>query len=116
MSDLPRLVYKVLTADEAAALEADRFDGSPDDRRDGFIHLSTAEQLEGTLAAHFAGREPLWLAAVDVAAAGPALRWERSRGGEHFPHLHARLTLNEIVAHGPLERTADGAIRLPVAG
>jgi uncharacterized protein (DUF952 family) len=116
MSDRPALAYKVLTAEEAAALEADRFAGSPADRRDGFVHLSTAAQLEGTLAAYYAGRDDLWLAAVDVAAAGPALCWEPSRGGDLFPHLHARLTLNEIVALGPLERGRDGTLRLPIAG
>jgi len=116
VSERPNLAYKVLTAAELAALESDRFAGSPADARDGFVHLSTAAQLEGTLAAHFTGQRDLWLAAVDVAAAGPALRWEPSRGGALFPHLHAPLTLNEIVAYGPLEREADGAIRLPVAG
>jgi uncharacterized protein (DUF952 family) len=116
VSDRPALAYKVLTAEEAAALEADHFAGSPADRRDGFVHLSTAAQLEGTLAAHYAGQVDLWLAAVDVAAAGPALRWERSRGGDLFPHLHARLTRIRVAALTPLERTPDGTLRLPVAG
>ena len=30
------------------------------------------------------------LVAVDGEALGPALKWERSRGGDLFPHLYAR--------------------------
>ena len=50
--------WKILTADELATLERDgRFDGSPDDQRDGYVHLCTGDQLEATLAKHFGGRD-----------------------------------------------------------
>ena len=119
MSDdtTPATAYKVLTAEEMATLERDgRFEGSADDRRDGFIHLSTAEQLEGTLDKHYAGRADLHLAAIDLGAFGQSLRWEPSRGGALFPHLYGPLLLEEVIAYGPLERDADGAVKLPVAG
>ncbi|WP_347270779.1 DUF952 domain-containing protein [Rhizorhabdus histidinilytica] len=111
------IAYKVLLADEMARLEADgRFAGAPIDLADGYIHLSTAAQLDETVAKHFAGKEGLFVAAVDLSAFGDALRWEPSRGGALFPHLYAVLTLDSVVAYGPLERDEDGAIRLPVAG
>ena len=117
MSDRATTAYKVLAADEMAALERDgRFEGSADDRRDGFIHLSTAEQLAGTVDKHFAGRGDLHLAAVDLGSFGGSLRWEEARGGVPFPHLYGPLLLETVVAYGPLERDGDGAIRLPVAG
>jgi uncharacterized protein (DUF952 family) len=117
MSDQPTTAYKVLTSDEMAALERDgRFDGSADDQRDGFIHLSTADQLAGTVDKHFAGRPDLHLAAVDLGSFGGSLRWEESRGGALFPHLYGPLLLETVVAYGPLERDGDGDIRLPVAG
>ena len=34
----------------------------------GFVHLSFAEQLQGTLDLHFPGRGPLWLLEVDPGA------------------------------------------------
>jgi uncharacterized protein (DUF952 family) len=116
MTERPLTAYKVLTGDEMAALERDgRFEGSADDRRDGFIHLSTADQLEGTLARHFADAADLHLAAVDLEAQGPAIRWEASRGGADFPHLYGALRLDTVVAYGPLARDDDGRLRLPVA-
>jgi uncharacterized protein (DUF952 family) len=109
----PNVAYKVLTADQMAALDDDRFQGAPVDAADGYIHLSTAEQVAGTLEAHFAGRGDLFLAAVDLTRAGDALRWERSRGGALFPHLYGRLARALVLASGPLRRAADGAPILP---
>ena len=97
------LIYKVLRPAEWAALEAaGETAGSAADRADGFVHFSTAGQLPGTLARHFAGETGLMLLAVDAAAAGPALRWEPSRGGALSPHLHRRLVRADVLWSRPL--------------
>lgn len=109
--------YKVLTASQMAALEHDRhFAGAPVDLDDGYIHLSTAGQLTETVDKHFAGQEELHVAAVDLNALGEAIRWEEARDGERFPHLYGPLPLDAVIAYSPLERDADGQVRLPVAG
>ena len=108
------VAYKVLTAAEHAELAAGGvFGGSAVDRADGFIHLSTASQLAGTLDRHFAGHEGLVVLAVDLAALGPAVRWEASRGGALFPHIHAALPIEAVLAAAPLARRADGSVVLP---
>ena len=86
------VVYKICPElDWTTAVTAGRYEGSPDDRRDGFIHLSAAHQLEGTLARHFAGQKGLLLVAFETQALGTALRWEPSRGGDLFPHVYSML-------------------------
>ena len=111
------IAYKILTAAELATLEqGGRFAGAPIDLADGYVHLSTADQLAETIAKHFAGQADLQIAAVDLDALGEAIRWEPSRGGQLFPHLYGALTLETILAYGPLERHEDGTIKLPVAG
>lgn len=113
----PQTAYKVLTADEMAALERDgTFAGAPVDVADGYIHLSTADQLTATVDKHFAGRSDLHVAAVDLGSFGESLKWEESRGGELFPHLYGPLLLETVIAYGPLERDEVGAVKLPVAG
>jgi len=113
----PQTAYKVLTAEEMAALERDgTFAGAPVDVADGYIHLSTADQLTATVDKHFAGRSDLHVAAVDLGSFGESLKWEESRGGELFPHLYAPLLLETVIAYGPLERDENGAVKLPVAG
>ena len=111
MSDTPLTAYKVLTANEMAALERDgRFAGAPLDLEDGYIHLSTADQLTETVDRHFGGQADLWLAAVDLEAQGDCLKWEASRGGQLFPHLYGVLELDTVIAYGPLKRGGGGGV------
>ena len=115
MADL--VAYKVLTAAQLAELEHHGvFAGEPVDLADGYIHMSTAAQLDQTVTKHFGGQHDLTVAAVDLEALGDAVRWEPSRGGQLFPHLYGTLSLDSLIAYGPLEREDDGAIRLPTAG
>ena len=103
------LVYKIADVSAwAAAVSLGRFDGSRDDVRDGFIHLSTAAQARETAAKYFTGRSDLELAAVDVAQLGEVLSWEPSRGGALFPHLYAPLVMTAVVWTRPLPVGADG--------
>ena len=100
------LIYKVLRAAEWTRFDAEgRTLGAPVDLADGFIHFSTAGQLAGTLSRHFAGETGTMLLAVDAEAAGPALRWEPSRGGALFPHLYRPLERADVLWARPL---ADG--------
>ena len=108
-----QIAYKVLTADEWTALDADAFPGAPIDRADGFIHLSTASQLTETVERHFSDQRGLVIAAIDLATLGDAVRWEPSRQGQLFPHVYASLMRKAVIACCPLERQSNGMVRLP---
>ena len=111
---LPALAYKVLTTEQMIQFEHDGvFNGAPVDLADGYIHLSAAGQLTGTVNKHFAGQQGLWVAAVGLAALGDAVKWEPSRGGALFPHLYAALPMNAVVALAPLQRLDTGMVGLP---
>jgi uncharacterized protein (DUF952 family) len=100
----PSHVYKVCTASEwREALARGVYQGSADDRRDGFIHLSNAAQLGETLRRHFAGQEDLVVVAVDSRSLGERLRWEPSRGGDLFPHLYGDLDVGLAIEVRPIE-------------
>lgn len=106
----PTVAYKILTGKEMAELEStQRFAGSAQDRSDGYIHLSTAEQLTATVDRHFAGQTSLFIVAVDLKAGGDALKWEWSeRRRQDFPHLYAPLKWDMVIASGALTRDAAG--------
>lgn len=110
---MPRL-YKIVPV--SLWREAERagvFCGSEHDRRDGFIHFSTAEQVAETAAKHFAGQHDLLLVAVDGAALGEALKWEPSRGGALFPHLYGELVLSAVMSVAALPLGPNGKHRVP---
>ena len=89
--------YKILTADQWAQFQTDGvFTGALVDLADGYIHMSTAEQLPETLAKHFAGQSGLVIAAIDLAQLGDALKWEVSRGGALFPHYYGALQMPAV--------------------
>jgi len=72
---------------------------------EGFVHLSFAEQLDGTLGAHFGGAVRVALLELDPEAVTQDLRFEASRGGALFPHLYRPLDLGrDVVGRWTLER------------
>jgi len=107
-------IFKIL-ADAAydAAKNEGLLVGTADDLRDGFIHLSAGHQVAGTLAKHFSGQEDLLLLTVDEERLGSALKWEKSRGGDLFPHLFGPLRLDAVVAAEPLALDDDNRHILP---
>ena len=106
---MPTLIYKI--APEKLWREAETagvFTGAPIDIADGYIHFSTAGQVRETAAKHFAGQSGLLLVAIDEERLGEALKYEVSRGGALFPHLHAPLDLAAVAWVKPLPLGADG--------
>lgn len=108
------LIFKICTSAEwAQAMAAGTFFGSPVDFQDGFIHFSAAHQVSETAARHFADQTDLLLIAVDPIALGSGLRWEKSRGGDLFPHLYGSLPTSAAVYAGSLQKDKDGHVVLP---
>ena len=87
--------------------------GSPDDRRDGFIHFSAAHQISGTLLKHFSAHDRLWIVAGDPARMGSALKWEKARNGQLFPHLYSPFSVIQATGEWNI-RKLDGRWALPV--
>lgn len=107
------LIYKIIPRAEWEKV-AEAYDGSDDDKRDGFIHLSTRTQLAETLKRHYAGQTGLMLLAVEVETLGAVLKWELApKRGEDFPHLYAPLHKSAVTWAAPLNRDADGNFLLP---
>lgn len=107
-------IFKILPRplwEEAVA--QGEFHGSPLDAADGYIHFSTAAQVRETAARHFAGITDLVLVAVPEDVLGDALKWEKSRGGDFFPHLYAPLLVTFAAWVKPLPVGPDGQHSFP---
>jgi uncharacterized protein (DUF952 family) len=102
-------VYKIARASEWEETgQTGRFTGSPDDKRDGYIHLSTAAQVRATCNRYFSGENNLLLVILETSRLGPALKWETSRAGQDFPHLYAALPAAWVHSVIPIGRRDDG--------
>jgi uncharacterized protein (DUF952 family) len=109
------VVYKIcplqswLDARSSGALTPSR-----DDQRDGYIHLSAAHQVDGSLRRHFAAQPDLVLLALNVDVLPPgALVWEKSRDGQLFPHLYGVLSSDLVSRVIDLAVDGEGRHQLP---
>lgn len=103
------LIYKILRPAEWHALQRDgQTDGAPIDLTDGYIHFSTAAQVQGTLQKHFAAEADLHLLACEADQMQNDLRWEAARKGDLFPHLYRPLRLADVIWDRLITRGEDG--------
>lgn len=107
-------IYKVLRqAEYDTASTAGSFSGSPDDARDGYVHLSSKAQLRGTLSRHFSQERGLVVLEVEASKLGSDLRWEPARDGAEFPHLYGALPMSAVVRTLALDRGDDLPAEFP---
>lgn len=107
-------VYKIMKQDDwAAATQSKTYLGSHDDVRDGYIHLSAADQVSATLEKHFHLQDNLVLVQFNPDALAPHLKWETSRGGARFPHLYAPLPTDLAISVMPIGIDGNGRHHLP---
>ncbi len=69
---------------------------------EGFVHLSSADQMVGTLHKHYPGRTDLVVLTVDANAVEADLVWEDLYGsGMEFPHIYGPINLSAVVTATP---------------
>ena len=106
-------VYKILSAaDDERARELGHTDTDLD-AADGYVHLSSKDQVAETLRLHYAGQHGVQLYEFASERLGGNVKWEESRGGQRFPHLYGTLRLSEATRHWTLETDDEGNPRLP---
>ena len=92
-----KTAYRLATPDRwAEVMLAGVFEGDPHDIADGFIHLSAAPQVEGTLIKHYGDHPRLVLAEIDLDALDGSVKWEKSRGGAFFPHVYGTIPMSAV--------------------
>jgi uncharacterized protein (DUF952 family) len=115
-------ICHVLHAHEWSAAQAagDWRPPSLTDPAQGFVHLSTPEQVEVSASTYYRGATDLVLLTVDTERLGEGLVWEEStpppgapvRPGL-FPHLYGPLPVGAVTAAHPWPPEPDGSFRLP---
>jgi len=97
-------VFKLLTPAQREEQEKGPWSGAPIDLQDGYVHLSSATQVQGTYERYFSHLPQvllMWVRTANLPAG--ALMWEPSRGGELFPHLYGPLPVDAVARIEPVE-------------
>jgi len=107
-------VYKIVPVlDWQRACSTEVYNGSDDDARDGFIHLSAPHQIAGTLKKHFFQQYGLLLVEFHSADLSPELKWEPSRDDVLFPHYYGPLPTRLARCTNPLTLDRNGTHIIP---
>ena len=99
-SPLPNYVYKIFPNTSPyqgtpIPVPSDwEFPQTEVDARDGFVHMSTLQQLPNTLTRFYGSDETVQLLKVEFKrlSSFKIVKWEKASNGDSFPHLYARLT------------------------
>ena len=113
--NLDNQIYKVLTPNEWDKAQASGVIITELDKKDGFIHLSTAAQLNATLFLYFAKEESVVLLQVDHSQTHDRIKFEApipagNRSGL-FPHYYGDLNIDAVSRVWHLKR---GAFEIPI--
>ena len=108
-------IYKVLTTDEWARAQTSGIIITDLDKKDGFIHLSSAAQLNATLSMYFSKEKSVVLLQIDHAQTYQQIKFETpsppgSRNSS-FPHYYGDLNTNFVSKIWHLNR---GAFEIPI--
>ena len=113
--NLDNQIYKVLTLDEWEQAQASGEIITELDKKDGFIHLSTAAQLNATLSLYFSKEYSVVLLQINRKMTHEKLKFEApiSFGNRtsSFPHYYADLNTNSVSKIWHLNR---GAFEIPI--
>ena len=108
-------IYKVLTLDEWSRAQTSGLIITELDKEDGFIHLSTASQLNATLSLYFPKEESVVLLQIDHALTHQQLKFETpsplGNRNSSFPHYYGDLNTNFVSNIWHLNR---GAFEIPI--
>jgi uncharacterized protein (DUF952 family) len=105
------IVFKILLGSEVVTLiGSGLFEGNLADLKAGFIHLSSANQLDHVVQKHYTGADDVYLVAVDADTLGKGIRWEGATNGQVYPHLYDALNIRSVISCSPLKRDEDGTL------
>ncbi|MEQ9505501.1 MAG: DUF952 domain-containing protein [Hyphomonas sp.] len=105
-------VYKLLSEADWTAAQAAGTTSTALDIADGCVHLSTESQVRETAQRHYSNQTRVRLLRFQLSALGD-IRWEKSRGGDLFPHLYGPLEITRADAAWWVLPGPDGAPILP---
>ncbi|KAM4065500.1 hypothetical protein HRG_004195 [Hirsutella rhossiliensis] len=91
-------VYKILPSAPQDPIPAE-YPFSDLDKADGFVHLSTSNQVPATADLFFAAASSLWLLKFDLGNLADSVIWE-----DGFPHLYGNFGAKDVHSVRKFER------------
>ncbi len=78
----------------------------------GFVHCSTASQVQQTADLFYRGREDVTLLEIDPRNLTAPLKYEQASDGQSYPHVYGPITFECVVSATPLKVGQDGRMKI----
>lgn len=82
---------------------------------EGFIHFSTAAQVQQTANNYYQGHNDLVVLVIDTDKIQHELKWELASNGQKFPHVYGELNLDAVMRVVDLPMQLDGSFKIDPA-
>ena len=92
-----RHLFHIVASSEWDAAGADGSYAPASLESEGFIHLSSEEQVVGTANRFYRGVQGLRVLVIDASAVEADVRWEEGEPGVLFPHLYRAVRIDEVL-------------------
>ena len=110
------MIYHITTSQAWEQAQAAGVYGADSLASEGFIHCSTAAQVEGTANRFFHGCQDLLLLHIDDSLLIKAIKYENLEGGETlFPHIYSAIPLAAIRVVQKLPPNQDGSFAVNIS-
>lgn len=95
---MENIIYHITTQKEWQQALQQNFYETASLNSEGFIHCSTAQQVDGVLQRYFGGKTDLVKLTIDVTKVHARLQYDFSPSvNEVFPHIYGRLNLDAVI-------------------
>ena len=78
----------------------------------GFVHCSTAAQVQGIADLVYHGRDDVMLLTIDPQRLVAPVRYEKAPDGNLYPHVYGPIPRSAVLSATPLVAGADGRLSL----
>ena len=92
------IIYHVTTKKEWEIVQISGYYKATSLATEGFIHCSTAEQVNGVLERYFKGQTNLVKLVIDTSKLTPELKYELAPSiNEYFPHVYGEINIDAVI-------------------
>ena len=95
---MSNIIYHVTTKEEWIIVQVNDYYEAPSLAIEGFIHCSTANQVQGVLERYFTGKTNLVKLVIDTTLLSNELKYELAPSvNEEFPHVYGTINLDAVI-------------------
>jgi uncharacterized protein (DUF952 family) len=95
---MSNIIYHITTKEEWIIAQVNDYYEAPSLVIEGFIHCSTANQVQGVLERYFAGKANLVKLVIDTGLLTNELKYELAPSfNEEFPHVFGTINLDAVI-------------------